>query len=77
MQTTGCFWKAPKLMKLFQSTSETLITQLTTCTGPWVNSLLGFNASTADPGQTPWLVITHKLEYHEQRVRGAAKAQSI
>ena len=52
--TTGCIWKAPKLMKLFQQTSEQLITQLTTCTGPWVNGLLGFNESTADPGETPW-----------------------
>ena len=47
VQTTGCIWKAPKLIKLFQSTSQTLLDQLSSCTGPWVNELLGFNQSKA------------------------------
>lgn len=63
-QRSGCIWKAPKLVKLFQSTSERLINQLTSCTGPWVNELLGFNASSeaAQEGQTPWFLLLELLE---------------
>ena len=63
-QKTGCIWKAPKLIKLFQSTSERLIKQLTSCTGPWVNELLGFNASSqaAQEGETPWYILLDLLE---------------
>lgn len=70
VQTTGCIWKAPKLIKLFQSTSQTLLDQLSSCTGPWVNELLGFNQSKADEtgvkrlseGETPWYILLDLLE---------------
>ena len=63
-QKTGCIWKAPKLIKLFQSTSERLINQLTSCTGPWVNELLGFNSTSqaAQEGETPWYILLDLLE---------------
>lgn len=68
--TTGCIWKAPKLIKLFQTTSQTLLEQLSSCTGPWVNELLGFNQSTeivgGPPvdanGETPWYILLDLLE---------------
>lgn len=61
-QTTGCIWKAPKLIKLFQGTSEQLIKQLSTCTGPWVNGLLGFNETFAAKGETPWFILVDLLQ---------------
>jgi hypothetical protein len=63
-QATGCIWKAPKLIKLFQSTSTRLISQLTSCTRPWVNDLLNFNASSAEAqaGSTPWFILLDLLE---------------
>lgn len=63
-QETGCFWRAAKLMTLFQSTSTRLIGQLTSCTRPWVNDLLGFNASSeaAIAGETPWFILIDLLE---------------
>jgi len=64
VQRTGCIWKAPKLIKLFETTSSRLIRQLTSCTGPWVNELLGFNSSSqaAQEGQTPWYILLDLLE---------------
>lgn len=63
-QETGCVWKAPKLIKLFQTTSTRLIGQLTSCTRPWVNDLLQFNASSesALAGETPWFMLLDLLE---------------
>ena len=63
-QGTGCIWKAPKLIKLFQATSTRLIGQLTSCTRPWVNDLLHFNASSesAQAGETPWFILLDLLE---------------
>ena len=62
LKTTGCIWKAPKLIKLFQSTSQRLLDQLSSCTGPWVNDLLGYNASAAKSGETPWYILLDLLE---------------
>ncbi|KAI1292797.1 Degenerin mec-4 [Halotydeus destructor] len=59
---TGCIWKAPKLLKLFQKVSEQLITQLTTCTGPWVSGLLGVNETTSSSSETPWFILLDLMQ---------------
>lgn len=35
---------------------------MTSCTGPWVNELLGYNVSTAVDGETPWFILLDLLE---------------
>lgn len=78
-QETGCFWKAPQLIRLFQSTSSRLISQLTSCTRPWVNDLLGFNASSesAQSGETPWFILLDLLENWLARLSRVSPEKAI
>ncbi|RWS27383.1 amiloride-sensitive sodium channel alpha subunit-like protein, partial [Leptotrombidium deliense] len=63
-----CIWKLPRLFDLFQRTSQKLMKGLSTCTGPWINSILNHNATPAEHGhdesvkESPWYILLELLQ---------------
>uniref|UniRef100_T1KCT8 Uncharacterized protein n=1 Tax=Tetranychus urticae TaxID=32264 RepID=T1KCT8_TETUR len=62
---SGCIWKLPRLFSLFQNSSERLLNGLSSCTAPWVRSVLRVNSSSEkdfDQSESPWYILLDLLQ---------------